>query len=113
MIRTTQRHFDLFIKECQGWVEPLGLTGWELHFLWEKQKDLATISDDHKNKYAIITFTKTWHDGVIKLNQYSIKEAAFHEMMELKLGVLKGKEADVHDIIYTIERLLKWPMKRK
>jgi hypothetical protein len=106
MIKTTKKHFDTFCKECVRWVRPLGLVGWEIYFLWERQKDFAIINDDHKNKYAVITFTKTWDDRVARLNNNAIKKTAFHEMMELKLGKLRGKQEYIHEIIYTIENLL-------
>ena len=105
-MKTTKKQFALFCRTCEEWIEPLGLTGWDISFLWEPIKDNATTSEDQRYKYAIITFTKTWEDEICDPTSEEIKRTALHEMLELKLCKLKGKTKDRHDVIYTMEKLL-------
>lgn len=109
IIKTTDQHFEIFRKEFIRWIPLLGLQGWELYFLHEniKGNHRANIANDIKAKYAIIRFGKKWDCDIIGPTINEIKRVAFHEAWHLKLAHFKGRDEDYHDIIYTIERLVK------
>ncbi len=79
--KTTKKDFELFKKECQKWIETLGLKDWEVFYTHEKDKGLrSSACFDVVAKMATINFSKEWKST--PLNNSTVKKSAFHEVTE-------------------------------
>lgn len=80
---TQKKLLDIFIKECQFWVEKLGLSDWSLKY---------TVVDDDTIR-AQVVYNSPGHKATISLSSHNlnvetIKESAKHEIVHLMLGDL-------------------------
>lgn len=83
-----KKHFEIYQKECEKWIDKLGLTDWEASFNQGKRRDCAAwLSFDCLNRCATFHFSdeQTFAD----LNPQQIKANARHEVLELLLGRLR------------------------
>lgn len=88
-MNTTDRHFQVFKKECNYWINQLGLKGWDIRYV---HQDLAGDSnaaayfeagEDITNRIGTIGLARS--DFKRKLTNEYIKLCAFHEVCELLL----------------------------
>ena len=88
MVKTTKKDFEIFKKECQKWIEILGLKDW--HFWFEHAETgencIAQYEDEPIGRSCVTYFTTGLSE---KLSIHDIKSAAFHEMIELYLNDLR------------------------
>lgn len=124
-MKTTSKHFKIFKKECQYWVDKLGLKDWEIVYshqsvnddskgnFWvslENKNANINLEPDWGNYYDPPTFTK---EGIIK----EVKRTAFHEVAEVMLArlnvlgisrfVREGELVEAtHDVIRRLENLV-------
>jgi len=87
-MKTTKKDFQMFKKECQKWIDILGLKDW--HFWYEhKECDencIAQYLEDPSARACTIYFATELHD---KLTVHDVKSSAFHEIMELYMNDLR------------------------
>lgn len=116
--KTTKKHFKIFVKECQKWIDAFGFYEWEWTFYHEEKMPdtLASCSFDTSARYSNIYLSTNW--GNIKPTVYELKKSAFHEIIESgllgKITVLaKDREFDhtewkdeVHKVVHRLERTI-------
>ena len=120
MPTTTKKDFELFKKECEKWVEVLGLHGFEFRYghlyCGDESDTFADATWENVPRSVFINLYENWPDGYEK-NTTEIKLAAFHEVLHVFIGKLSNlararyiKEREVeeaeHAIIRTLERVL-------
>ena len=87
--KTNKKHFDLFKKECDKWLNFFSMKQWRIfyeHKDYEHVNGYGCYSVEHEGKIATIGLCINWGDTEPK-NQY-IKRTAFHEVCELLLSPL-------------------------
>ncbi len=122
-MKTTKKHFELFIKECKYWINKFGLRGWCIDYTNERLVDgnKADVSWKMISRVARINLEPIWgdKDEIYKvITDKMIRQTAFHEVCELLLGRLgmmaDGKiantkdatEEETHNIIRTLENTM-------
>jgi len=95
MVKTTKKDFELFKKECQKWIDIVGLKDW--HFWYEHDETnencIAQYLDDVQGRSCVIYFTTGLDD---KLSNHDIKSGAFHEIVELYMKDLRKMALTAH-----------------
>lgn len=86
-MKTTEQMFERFKKECEYWIQKLGLTGWEVDIVIGMKEDLDTTnaktSIDLEARYAKIKLAPEWEE---EYGENEIENTAFHEVCEVKYG---------------------------
>ena len=81
----TKKHFDIFKKEAEKWINKFGLLDWEVSFRHEmSEKNRATCAYDYTGKIASLVLSTKWEN--FEPTTKNIKKTAFHEICELLLG---------------------------
>lgn len=82
MIKTTKKDFELFKRECQKWINIVGLKDWHIWYEHGKtaEDSIAEYSVGHSGRACVIYFTLGVYE---KLSNHDIKCAAFHEIIEI------------------------------
>jgi len=89
MIKTTQKHFEIFKKEVRKWVDIFQLNGWQIYFKHKTNKtDFGGLATILKNKVATFFFTQSFDDAVCSFTEEAIKKTARHEVIHLLLARL-------------------------
>lgn len=88
MPKTTKKHFNLFVAECEKWIEIFGLKGWEFHYHHTKLDGFNNAASNYHlgDRYADIYFFPKLKR--IKPVAKQIKLLAFHEICEVFIGPL-------------------------
>ena len=95
---TTKKHFHIFRKSCEKWMDKFGLIGWKRAFFHEKDKDLphsrATVHTDIQNSLATFRLIPRWKidesgEGFYQVTEESMNRAALHEVIHVILAKLK------------------------
>jgi hypothetical protein len=117
MVKTTDKQFQLFKRECTKWINTFGLKNWDFSFCHAKtDKAAATCEMNYDQHAAIIRFCKFGEDDDDLCDQ-TIKRYAFHEIMHVFLGklyYLAGSrfiseaeiDEEVHSLIRTLENVI-------
>ena len=118
-MKTTKKDFELFKRECERWVEIMGMFGWRFHYQHK----------DHENHrvFAYCIWPDEAADRVFTLglsvhldrkpSNHDIRKAAFHEVMEaflFRISFLGGCRylqpeeipEERHNLIITLEKVL-------
>ena len=99
--KTTKKHFEIFKKECEKWIEYFGLKDWDIHYAHREDADnLGTCGYNMVSCHATISLTINWDDD--EPTTVAVKKIAFHEVSELLLArlvsVAHTRSATGHDI---------------
>lgn len=110
--KTTQKHLDIFKKECQLWIDRFELNHFRIFYDHCQVKDCyARINHDVSNSVATIEFNKEWAMAGVDNLEESIKETAKHEIIHLLLAKLSTYGISKHytksDCIETEEELVR------
>ena len=114
-MKLTQKHFEIFKKECLKWIDFFGLVQWQIHFTFKSLENRAQIAFNCVSGCATIILSSKWEENSKDfINDYNIRKAAFHEVCELLLGRLNDmvsqryglNEGDVDEEIHRIIRTL-------
>ena len=82
MSKTTIKDFELFKKECKKWIKFFGLKEWRVEYILGcDSSDRAQVRFNNEGRTAYIYLTDE-----LDLNNYQIRESAFHEVCELLLA---------------------------
>jgi hypothetical protein len=85
---TTAKNFETFKKECELWIERLGLKDWDITYKHKDMKgDCATTRWDIAARWMIITLGEDF--GPVSVTDYEIKSTAFHEILEIVIADLQ------------------------
>ncbi len=116
-MKTTSKHFEIFKKECEKWIDRFGLYGWRFYYT---HKD-----EDPNNTFAGCYWPELPQDRVFTLRLTvniswlftirDIKRSAFHEVCEALLyrisylGLARHLMVDEiseerHNLIRTLEK---------
>jgi len=114
--KTTAKHFALFQKECEKWIEYFGLKDWDVayhHYIGENNDDpdsLARVNFTTGARAATIFLMKGWG---CKPTSLLVRRYAFHEVCELMLADIYvfansryAEEGNLDRIIHTMVRRL-------
>jgi len=120
---TTEKHFDLFKRECNKWILIFGLVGWYFHFIHngEDKEVLGWARCDVVGRVATISLNKNW--GNYKITSYEIKRTAFHEVCEVLFASLRAIAGaryigideimeENHNLIRTLENVIWRPTQK-
>ena len=86
-MKTTQKDFELFKKECKKFEKKFGLDEWHIDYYWEKfepNNAVAKTQMDLLAKSASVTLNKEIGDKL----QFNLLQVAKHEMIHCLLGEL-------------------------
>jgi len=88
-MKTSKADFEIFVHECQFWIDFYGLKDWHFYFRHndKHEETLAYTSVDHKSKSALITMTKTW--AADDITSDLIELTAHHEVCEVMTSQLE------------------------
>jgi len=112
---TTARHFELFKKEVQFWIDKWGLHEWEARFLHDsRENDLAALSFNVCGRVATFILATEWD---VPVTNFQVKVCGKHEAIELLLAEYHGISrarfstedeflASHHALIRRLEKLL-------
>jgi len=84
--QTTSKHFEIFKKEAELWLERLGLIDYRVEFFHKEiSKDALAVMDANiDGRVATITLAIDWSHE--RISTYQLKRTAFHEVIELLLA---------------------------
>jgi hypothetical protein len=111
----TKEDYEKFKNEFMYWIDTYGLKGWEIHFLFDEDKEndyRAMVSRDLEGRLAIVSLTKKWK-GCQPID-YNVRKCAYHEAGELLLSKINDLcrsrtvmaeqiTEEIHNIIRTLE----------
>lgn len=114
IFHTTEKHFEIFQKECLYWIKKLSLLRFEFFFANDEIEDRADVSINDSSKIVIITLSKKWYN--IEPTSKTIRRCAFHEICEVLLNKIceialrrdfkvNDLEAETHSIIRLMENI--------
>lgn len=114
--KVSRKDFLLFKKECQKWIDKLGMKDYEFNFEFGcADGSYAQFIHSYTPRKATIKFTKKMTTVISKYNQ--IKKTAFHEVFEIMLCRLETKaqsrdegeeiESERHRIVYSVWNMLR------
>lgn len=120
--KCTQRHFEIFKKECAFWIEYYDLSSYAFTYEHKKDDPDYTEAKCHYftiDRHATITLLDNWER---KPNDDQVRLAAFHEISEVFFGDVRTlgdaryvEEHEirraVHSVIRTLEHKL-YPLKK-
>lgn len=85
--RTTTKHFEIFKKEAELWIDKLSLNDWRVDFdhgpIVSEDPSLACCYSNIPGRCATLVLNTVWHNT--KTTPRWIKKVAFHEVLELLL----------------------------
>lgn len=113
------KHFKLFQKECQKWIDIFGLKGWTIYYSFENlENTFAECRCSYRGRVATLVLSKNGYSYKEHLTaEQSVKKSALHECLELLLSPLGDiaedrtwcaaeYEKEKHCVIRTFENLL-------
>ena len=116
--KITDKHYNLFKKECAYWMQRLGLISWSVFYDRKDLKgDFAQCKLSYSNRVATLSISTNFDvDETINLEE-QVKRSALHECLELLLEPLYSSAADRtwnkvdyekenHIVIMTLENVL-------
>jgi len=123
-ILNKKKHFELFRKECEYWVNKFNLNDWRVAYRFDDDYDtwdvdaraVIKVDPEMSTRIAVIWLNMEWNSE--ELNEFNLREAAFHEVLELRLWSFRkmaempfpiGRimiDKEVHIIIRILEGLL-------
>ena len=84
--KTTQKHFDLFVKEAKGFIDLFGLKDWRIEFEFgvdnEGYARAQCVHSYDDGQWAVLRLAKKWD---IVPTSTQIRENAFHEVCHVLL----------------------------
>lgn len=112
--RTTKRHFKIFKKEAELWIDRFGLNGWSISLKHEPGSEdaLAEFNSNISGRVAVIWLNTSW--GNTPITSHQLKKTAFHEVYEMSLSrltylagarYLQPEEVpeEIHNLVRTLE----------
>jgi len=124
-MKTTQKDFDFFKKECQRHVDLFGLKNWEIHYDWVDKKDEQEVEyvfahthreGDLSDRVTTVCLSKDWENE--KVTREQLAKIAKHEVMHVlfyrynylsksRFAVVNSDFQDAeHEILRVLEKLL-------
>ena len=89
MAKTTKKDFELFKKECEKWIEIIGLKDW--HIWYEHggtdEGNIAEFITDSAGRACSIWFADEISGDK---TDYDVKSTAFHEIIEIYMIDLRN-----------------------
>lgn len=90
MIKTTERHYQLFQQSVHKWMDKLHVHGWDVFFQHDETDGAVAVSYfKTRSRSVTIDFCKEWPD-FYKLNEASIDLTAKHEVIRILLWPIAG-----------------------
>jgi len=85
-MKLSNKHLNIFKKECKKWIDILKLDNWEVYYGWQdKEGTFASIYTDLSGYVATIYLSRDWGDDY---NNAQLKRTAKHEVIHLLLSRL-------------------------
>ena len=90
-MKTTKKHFEIFKKEAEYWIQKFGLLDWNIYFSWgvEDGTNKAEVCSNASAMNATIYLTKNW-TAEEPLCEKEIRENAFHEICHVLLAPMNN-----------------------
>jgi len=111
---TTDKHFEMFVKECKHWIDYWAMKQWRIEFRHgDFVEDTRANFEYHwASMSAYIALEEYW-EGCVEVTDREIAEVAFHEVAEIMLSPIAQVASDhcnefdynqkVHSIIRRME----------
>ena len=88
-MRTTQKQFELFKKECRKWIDRFELSGWQIDFyLRDIDSSQAQVQRDYMSCIANVNFHTEITKSPDETWEELINDTAKHEMIHILLSNL-------------------------
>lgn len=89
-MKTTDKHFKIFKKECERLIKEFGLIGWEVCIVHQEtsKNSFADFQPDLVGKVATIRLNTEWDNTIKPLTEQALKVSAKHEVIHLLLARL-------------------------
>lgn len=85
-MKTTKKHFEIYKKECQKWIDRFELNNWDVCFgLTSKKGVHGRIGSNLDGYNATLFLCEDWDDRIKPLTKENIKKVAKHEVIHLLL----------------------------
>lgn len=85
-MKLTQKHFEIFKKECLKYQDIFELHNWDLHFRWQNSDtDRASCHNKVSGYISTLFLSRNWEGHGQKITDDDIKEVAKHEMIHVLL----------------------------
>ena len=86
-IKTTEKQFEFYKKECKKWIDRFELNNWKVWFIKSELEDAFSQIHTKINGYGakIILNSSLWNDDGISVEQI-LAETAKHEIIHLLLS---------------------------
>lgn len=100
-MKTTKKHFELFKKECQKWIDRFNLDSWEFFIEMKPEDEVesrARCKPQITGRVVTIDFSDEWF-GFKKITDQDIRQSAKHEVIH----VLIAEVSDLHFQIFRSE----------
>lgn len=90
MIKTTNKHFEIFKREAEAYAKLIRLDDWDIYYIHglniENELEggvFATAIWLVEQKSGTLRLAKTWDDEITPLDGKSLKKVARHEVLHL------------------------------
>lgn len=87
-MKTTAKHFDIFVKEVYKWIDRFGLGDWRIDCYHEHNMDEAKASCVFRSQgmAADLYLERGWEEEAV--TNHKIKKVALHEVSHILLAKL-------------------------
>jgi hypothetical protein len=113
--KTTAKHFRIFKREAELWIDRLGLKDWDVTFVHGDNPTgkpcYAWFSGEVEGRFCQIGLTPDWTPTKITVGH--LKKSAFHEVFEVVLCQLSwiaecrfAREEEIPEAIHVVIRRL-------
>ena len=104
-MKTTKADFQYFKKRALYYQKELGLMGWDLELRHEDIGSYANCLLDGDEKWCVIKLATDWGNNKHKpLTQFELDVSAYHEIIHLRLGVLRWLAKSRYTSVDEIDR---------
>jgi len=90
----TERHFSHFKMCCMRWLKLLGLSEWDVYYLFELREDMqAIVCTNYKGLKATIILSTKWNDINLPTDD-ALDKTALHECIHILLAKVEASAGD-------------------
>lgn len=113
-MKTSNKEFEIFVNECEYFVELFGITDWKIYYsheMWSTDS-YANCDLNKKARVATINLSTEWNDDIkTKKEMHDIlKEIALHEVCHILLSdmchLAMSKKINSMEDIDSIEHII-------
>ena len=110
-MKTTEKHFKIFVDRCKYWVDKFHLDNWEVHYIHSDECGYRAKSSTNLGGYvANIHLSSKWN-GYNSISEEDLDMVAKHEVIHVLLARLssnaKSRYMCVEDLVESEEEIVR------